>query len=219
MKENYTHISMVLDRSGSMSSIREDTIGGFNVFLNEQKKVEGKATMTFAQFDNHFDFIYQMKDIQDCEELNSETYVPRGMTALLDAIGRTITDTGIELEKLSEKERPEQVILVIITDGHENCSQEYTKDKINEMIKHQEDKYDWEVVYLGANQDAIKEGGAMGFSLDKSMTFDCSSDGIQGAYLSVATNTTKYRNKVSKGMDFSTDDRIVQEDLLKQGAA
>jgi hypothetical protein len=169
MKSGYTHIAVVLDRSGSMSFCASDTVGGFNTFVAEQKKAEGEATMTLTQFDTEYEIVYDFKNIQDVPNL---TFVPRGNTALLDAIGRTIQTVGHSLESMPEAERPEKVIFVIITDGKENSSREFKKDQINQLIKTQTDVYKWEFVYLGANQDAIQEGSALGVLLTNALTFD-----------------------------------------------
>jgi hypothetical protein len=169
MKSGYTHIAVVLDRSGSMSLCADDTVGGFNAFVAEQKKAEGEATMTLTQFDTEYEIVYDFKNIQDVPKL---TFVPRGNTALLDAIGRTIQTVGHSLELKPEAERPEKVIFVIITDGKENSSREFKKDQINQLIKTQTDVYKWEFVYLGANQDAIQEGSALGVLLTNALTFD-----------------------------------------------
>ena len=169
MKSGYTHIAVVLDRSGSMSLCADDTVGGFNAFVAEQKKAEGEATMTLTQFDTEYEIVYDFKNIQDVPKL---TFVPRGNTALLDAIGRTIQTVGHSLELKPEAERPEKVIFVIITDGKENSSREFKKDQINQLIKTQTDVYKWEFVYLGANQDAVQEGSALGVLLTNALTFD-----------------------------------------------
>src|ERR1035437_3209746 len=151
MKENYTHISVVLDRSGSMSSIASDTIGGFNTFLKTQKEAVGTCTFSLMQFDNEHTIIHDGVDINEVPDLDATTFVPRGGTALWDAIGRTIHATGAYLGKMKEADRPEKVVFVIITDGDENSSREFSHAKVREMIKHQTDKYQWGIIFLGAN--------------------------------------------------------------------
>ncbi len=182
MKQNHADITIVLDRSGSMSNVATDTIGGFNTFLDSQKKTPGTATFTLHQFDGKFETVVNAEDIQKVQDLTSKTFVPRGMTALLDAIGRSVTDAGARLEKLPEGERPAKVIFVILTDGYENSSREFTREQIFKMVEHQKEKYSWEFVYLGANQDAIQVGGSLGINAQSSMTYASNTLGTQALY-------------------------------------
>jgi len=213
MNDNLTDISIVLDRSGSMESTRSDTIGGFNTFLKAQKEAEGDAILTLAQFDHQYEIVHNGVKIKDVPELDMRTYVPRGMTALLDAIGRTINETGLRLDSLAEKDKPGKIIFVIITDGYENASSEFTREKINEMIKHQTDKYNWDFVFLGANQDAIAVGKSYGFMAGNSMSYAQTARGATAMFTSVAENTTKYREgDLSKKSAFFTEkDRTEQQ--------
>lgn len=155
-----TDINVILDRSGSMGwgEIYDATIVGFNHFLKQQKEVKDSARINFYQFDNVYDIVYTDKDIMVAPELNKENFVPRGGTALLDAIGKTINDVGSRLRNMKESERPSQVMIIVITDGQENSSREFTKNKIEEMVKHQTDVYKWQFVYIGANLEAIDSG-------------------------------------------------------------
>lgn len=212
MDNNYTHISMVLDKSGSMSSIRKDTIGGFNTFLNSQKAEPGKATLSLVQFDDRYEQIYEMKLLSLVPDLTENMYVPRGNTALLDAMGRCIIDTGAKLSAMSEDQRPAKVIFVIVTDGEENASHEFKKDKINEMISEQRHIYKWEFVFLGANQDAIQAGIDYGIGKLNSMTFFANSVGAPGAYASFTSNVSAYRRGTTKDMAFTDKDRLKQEE-------
>ena len=136
-----THISIILDRTGSMESIKDDTIGGFNAFLKEQKAQPGEATLTLVQFDSQdpYEVIHAMKAIKEIPELDGKTYVPIANTPLLDAIGRGINDLGKKLDDMKKKERPEKIVLVVITDGQENASKEFSKKDIVKMIKKQEE--------------------------------------------------------------------------------
>lgn len=205
--KNYTHISFVLDRSGSMSSIKPDTIGGFNTFLESQKAVPSKATFTLIQFDNEYEVPHQMADIQTVPALTDSTFVPRGSTALLDAIGRTINDTGKRLGDMPEAERPEKVLFVILTDGFENASREFTNNKINDMITHQRDKYGWEFVFLGANQDAIATAATMGIQASSTITFTADSQGTKATYEALAANTANYRTGTARDLSFTPEQR------------
>lgn len=210
MKENYTDISIVLDRSGSMESIKDDTIGGFNSFLSEQKKVPGAATITLAQFDDVYETVYQAIDLQAAPLLNDQTFVPRGTTALLDAIGRTINETGKRLAAMAESNRPAKVIFVILTDGHENASREFSMPQINEMIRRQRDTYSWEFVFLGANQDAIASAGQMGIQAANAMTYAANKVGTEAAFYSVAKKMTAVRMNQAASMAFDEEDREAQ---------
>jgi len=129
MNQNYTHMSVILDRTGSMESIRDDVIGGFNAFLHDQQQQEGKATLTLVQFDTQdpYEVVHHWKDIKAVPDLDRNTYVPRASTPLYDTIGRGIIDLEASIAKLPESDRPSQVMMVIITDGQENSSREFTK--------------------------------------------------------------------------------------------
>src|ERR1700759_4539792 len=128
MKSGYTHVSMLLDRSGSMASIKSDTIGGVNQFVDIQKQELGEMTLTLCQFDNFYEVVYDARPIAEIPALTDKTYIPRGSTALLDSACQLIIDTGRKLAALPEAERPERVMVVIITDGEENASQEQTRE-------------------------------------------------------------------------------------------
>lgn len=213
MKQNLTDISVVLDRSGSMESVRTDTIGGFNAFLKTQKEAPGEATLTLAQFDDQYEIVHNGKNIQDVPNLTAETFVPRGMTALLDAIGRTVNATGARLSALTEDQRPGKVIFVILTDGQENKSSEFTKEKINEMIKHQKEAYQWDFVFLGANQDAIHAGTSLGINAGNAMTYAANVKGTEAAFASLGATMCTYRSgdAQAKNQFFSDDDRKKQK--------
>ena len=202
MKQGYTHISIVLDRSGSMASCADDTKGGFDTFIEEQKKAPGTATLTLAQFDDAYEVVHNGIDLKAVPPLD---FIPRGMTALLDAIGKTIASTGEFLKAKDESERPEHVVFVILTDGRENASREYRREKIMEMIKHQESAYKWQFVFLGANQDAIAAGRDIGISMDMAMTYDANRP--RAAYASVSKNLHTVRAGASTRMSFSVEDR------------
>jgi len=213
MKQDLTDITVVLDRSGSMYRVWTDTIVGFNAFLKTQKEATGEATFTLVQFDDKYYVHYRGKNIQEVPDLDNETYVPRGGTALLDAIGRTINETGQRLAALAESDRPSKVIFVILTDGEENASKEFRKDKINEMITHQTEKYQWDFVFLGANQDAIKTGSSMGIMAGNSMTYAANSIGTVSAFKTISSTMSSYRsgNTAVKTQFFSEEDRGKQK--------
>jgi hypothetical protein len=163
-----THLYFLLDRSGSMQSIRTDTIGGFGAFIAEQRKQPGECLVTLAQFDDHYDVVYTDRPIDEVPELDLQ---PRGTTALLDAIGRLVTDAGARLAALPEEERPGTVIVGIMTDGYENASREWTHEAIKALVEQQTKTYKWEFLYLGADQDAIEVGTSLGVRANRSMTY------------------------------------------------
>jgi len=211
LKKDYYHIVGIIDRSGSMLSIRDEVIGGFNNFIRDQKKVEGKATMTLVQFDDEYLVNYEFIDIQNVADLNNETYVPRGMTAMYDAIGKTIVNTGIALSNMDENNRPEKVIVIIQTDGYENASQEYTSEVIKKMIKEQEEKYNWTFTFLGANINAKETANNIGINRKMSMTFAANSVGTSSAYNSVSENLTDVRCGTKLNMSYEDKDYSAQE--------
>ena len=159
MRSDLTDITLVVDRSGSMQSIREDAEGGVNAFLQEQAKQPGEALLTLVQFDTEYEFVHRGVPIK---HVPAYTLMPRGNTALLDAVGRAINETGERLSKMAETDRPGLVVFVIMTDGLENSSQEFTKAQIKQQIEEQQSKYSWQFTFLGANQDAFAEAGGMG---------------------------------------------------------
>lgn len=203
MKKDYTHIAIVLDRSGSMASCADDTIGGFNTFIEEQKNGQGEASLTLCQFDTVYETVHDAIALKDVPPLKFE---PRGSTALLDAIGRTINDTGAWLKGKPEEERPERVVFVILTDGHENASHEFTRPQIKEMIQRQEGSYKWQFVFLGANQDAIATGADMGIPMSSTLTYDTKN--TRQAFHTVSASLSRTRaSGASATMAFSDNDR------------
>jgi hypothetical protein len=166
--QNLSHIYFLLDRSGSMTSIRTETIAGFDAFIAEQRKVPGQCQVTLAQFDDQYDVVYVDRDVHAVPSLELN---PRGSTALLDALGRLIVSAGEKLAALPEDKRPDSVVVGVMTDGYENASRDWTHDRIKVLIEQQTRDYGWEFLYLGADQDAIEEGSKMGFAAGKSMTY------------------------------------------------
>jgi len=198
MKANYTDIIGILDRSGSMKSMQRDTEGGFNTFMEEQKKLDGECTATLYQFDTKHEIVYDTIPVSEVPPLN---LVPRGGTALLDALGTAIASRGEKYAAMSEEDRPEHVVFVVITDGEENSSKEYTHDQVKSMIEHQQEAYGWTFVYLGANQDAITVAASYGIAAASAMTYTKS--GVGSTYSSASAGITKMR---STGMSISFSD-------------
>lgn len=161
MNANLTDITLVVDRSGSMEEIREDAEGGVNAFIRQQAEMSGEATITLVQFDTEYEFLARGVPVRDMKPFQ---LVPRGATALLDAVGRAINETGERLSKMPEEDRPGLVVFVVMTDGLENSSQEFTKPQIKKMIEEQTSKYRWQFTFLGADQDAFAEAEGLGIA-------------------------------------------------------
>lgn len=207
--QDYTEIIMVLDRSGSMSSIWGSTIESMNAFIAEQQKLEGKCNFTLNQFDTEHLKTYDAQPIKEIPFLTNKTYVPRGMTALYDAIGMAIQETGKRLAAMPEHARPKSVMFAIMTDGDENASREFSQSSINDLISHQTEKYSWDFVFLGANQDAISTGASLGFSADKSMTFNASDLGMSNSMTALNAYYSNVRSGGAslRSASFSEEDR------------
>ena len=186
-------IAVVLDRSGSMDIIRTDAIGGFNRFLEDQKQVEGEAHLTLVLFDHEYEVVHDRVALADVPELTEQTYQPRGTTALDDAIGRTVETLGKQLETLPEDERPDKVLVVILTDGIENASTDYNTPKIKEILKRQQETYGWKVEYLAANVDAFAEGGMRGTTQANTHAFAATGQGVREAYAGASERAASYR--------------------------
>lgn len=194
MRNDLTDVTMVVDRSGSMEQIRTDAQGGINAFVAEQAKLPGECRFTLVQFDTEYEVLH--RGIL-ASEWPSYELVPRGSTALLDAIGRAITDTGARLAAMPESERPGLVICVISTDGMENASKEYSRQKIREMIEHQQSVYKWQFTFLAANQEAFSEAMTLGFSCDEAVQYDASS--ARSINLMMSKKVSRMRSELSKG--------------------
>lgn len=166
MNTNLTHIAFILDRSGSMDSMAKEAIGGFNSFLKEQQSEEGAARLSLVLFDHEYTPVVENRPIAEVEPLDEKSYQPRGMTALLDAMGRTIDSLGQQLADTPEEERPGTVIVVTLTDGLENSSHDYSYDKLGEIIEHQKKAYKWEFLFLGSNLQNTEQ--AIRFKMDRS---------------------------------------------------
>ena len=190
MRDNLTEIVFILDRSGSMSGLTDDTIGGFNSFIEQQKKVDGEAKLTTVLFDDRYELLHNGVDINEVKPLTRDDY----MTALYDAIGKTINDVGDRLSKTPEDDRPSKVIVVITTDGAENSSVEFSQSKIKEMITHQTEKYSWEFIFLGANIDSVAVGDSIGIAANRSANYSASDKGVASVYCAMCDTISTYRN-------------------------
>lgn len=196
MRKDLTDITVVLDRSGSMQSIRKDAEGGLNAFIEAQKAQPGEARFSLVQFDHEYELVHSGVPIRDVPRC---LLAPRGGTALLDAVGRTINDIGARLAALPEADRPGLVVVVIVTDGQENQSREFTRERVREMIAHQSDVYKWQFTYLGANQDAFAEAHKIGIASVTTANFAPANS--RKAFDAAAANVARMRSCSAAGGD------------------
>ena len=185
MKKNLTEIVFILDRSGSMGGLEEDTIGGFNAMIEKQKKEPGEAVISTVIFDNVSEVIHDRVDVQQIPLMTREDYWVRGCTALLDAVGDAIHHIGNVHKYAREEDRPEKTIFVITTDGMENASRRYNYHRVRKMIQRQKEEYGWEFLFLGANIDAAKEAARFGISEDRAADYHADSKGTSVIYETV----------------------------------
>jgi uncharacterized protein YegL len=192
MKQNYTKLVFIADRSGSMSNIASDMSGGLNSLLEKEKINNiGECDVSIYEFDDKYNVVYKNKNIQDVPKY---TLQPRGSTALYDAIGKTINSVGNDLSSLDEKDRPDRILFVIITDGYENASKEFTQQQIHSMIEHQENVYKWTFSYLGANQDAFSVANSFGIvDNSKVLNYQPTASGILHSFNALHTNVSAFR--------------------------
>ena len=171
MKKNLTEMVFILDKSGSMSGLEADTIGGFNSMIEKQKKEEGEALVSTVLFSNSSRVIHDRVDLQKIEPMTDRQYYVGGCTALIDAIGDAIHHIGNVHKYAREEDRPEHTIFIITTDGMENASRHYTSDEVKAMVKRQTEKHGWEFLFLGANIDAVETASHFGIAEDRAVTF------------------------------------------------
>lgn len=207
-----THIEFVLDRSGSMHSIKADIEGGFDAFIADQRTHPGACTVSLAQFDNVYEPVFEAIDVNEVHSLHLQ---PRGATAMLDAIGRSVIALGERLAALPENARPGAVVVAIMTDGMENASSEFTHEAIKELILRQEQSYNWQFLYMGADQDAIEVGASIGIRPDRSLTYGRGKS--REAYAATSVLTRKLKAAMVAGapleaVAFSDDDRKATRD-------
>jgi hypothetical protein len=193
VQSDLTEIAYVLDRSGSMQTLVSDAIGGFNAFLNNQQKLEGSANFTLVLFDHEYLVLHKSVDIRNVPALNETTYVPRGQTAMLDAVGRTVDDLGAHLASVPEHKRPAKVIIAIFTDGLENASRVYTTERLAASIQHQQEKYNWEFLFLAANQDAIASAAKIAIPVAQAMNYIASPAGVRESQERLDARVTQSR--------------------------
>ena len=182
MKKNLTEIVFILDRSGSMSGLEADTIGGFNSMIEKQKNAEGEALISTVLFDNTSEVIHDRVSVQSIKPMTRDDYTVRGCTALLDAIGGAIHHIGNVHKYARNEDVPEHTLFVITTDGMENASRQYDSEKVKKMIERQKEKYGWEFLFIGANIDAVETARHFGISEDRAVNYHSDSEGTQLNY-------------------------------------
>ena len=214
MKKGLTELVFILDKSGSMGGLETDTIGGYNSMLAKQQEVEGECHITTVLFDNNYELLHDRIDIKAVSPISEKEYQVGGSTALLDAIGRTIYKIGNAQKHTADDYRAEKVMFVIITDGEENSSREYSAEKIKAQIERQKEKYGWEFVFLGANIDAIETAGRFGISADRAQNYHSDSEGIELNFRVMSEAVAEYRecSEIPKGWN-----NDIQKDYKKRG--
>jgi len=209
-----TELVFILDRSGSMSGLESDTIGGYNAMLEKQKKEPGEALITTVLFDDRYELLHDRINLRGLAPITDKMYFVRGSTALLDAVGKTINKIGNAQKYTAEEERAEHVMFVITTDGMENASQEFSYEKVHQMIEHQKSKYAWEFIFLGANMDAKATAKRFGIKKNRATSYKADSQGTLLNFEVISDTVSCLR--ASQVVSENWDDRI-QEDFKKRG--
>jgi len=211
MRKGLTELVFILDRSGSMSGLEADTIGGFNSMITKQKKGEGEAIVSTVLFDDQAEVLHDRIDIDKIELMNDQQYYVRGCTALLDAVGGAIHHIGNVHKYAREEDRPEKTLFIITTDGMENSSRRYDYDRVKNMVERQKERFGWEFIFLGANIDAVEVAGRFGIKANRAVNYECDSDGTKLNYDVLSETVTRMRQtKCAAEMSMALD----EEDLL-----
>ena len=193
MKKGLTELVFIIDRSGSMSGLEADTIGGFNSMITKQNKEEGEALVSTILFDDQTEVLHDRENICKVEPMNENQYFVRGCTALLDAVGGAIHHIGNVHKYARDEDRPEKTVFIITTDGCENASRRYTYEKVKQMVERQKDRFGWEFIFLGANIDAIEVAGRFGINASRAVNYECDHEGTQLNYQVINETVTKMR--------------------------
>lgn len=213
MNSNMTELVFVLDRSGSMTGLESDTIGGFNSVIDKQKKCEGEALVSTVLFDNRIEVLHDRVRLENVPTVTEQEYFTRGCTALLDAVGGAIHHISTVHRYARSEDVPEKTMFVIITDGLENASRSYSYPEIKRMIEHEQEKYDWEFVFLGANIDAAAEAGRIGIRADRAARYSNDDAGLELCYNAVDEVVTSVRMRRASTADWKRD---VESDCNKR---
>lgn len=198
MRKGLTEVVFILDRSGSMSGLEADTIGGFNSMISKQKKEDGEAVISTVLFDDQQEVVYDRQPVKMVEPMTDRQYYVRGCTALLDAIGGAIHHIGNVHKYAREEDRPEKTMFIITTDGMENTSRFYTYDRVKYMVERQKEKYGWEFLFLGANIDAISVAARFGIHADRAINYECDQVGTSLNYQVMSETITALRRAKNK---------------------
>lgn len=214
MKKGLTELVFILDKSGSMGGLEGDTIGGYNSMLAKQQKIEGECFITTVLFDNNYELLHDRVDLRAVKAITEKEYQVGGSTALLDAIGRTIHKIGNAQKHTADGYRAEKVMFVIITDGEENSSREYSAEKIKARIERQKTKYGWEFIFLGANIDAVETAGRFGIASDRAVEYLSDSEGTQLNYAVMAETVSAFRESGAINGDYFEE---IRKDVKRRG--
>lgn len=214
MKKNLTELVFILDKSGSMAGLENDTIGGFNSMLRKQKALDGECRITTVLFDNRYELLHDRIDIQAVSPMTEKEYQVGGSTALLDAIGRTVHKLVSVQKNTAEEYRAENVMFVIITDGEENASREYSPQKVKNMIEKEREKYGWEFVFLGANIDAVETAGRFGIAPDRAVDYVPDSAGTELNFQAMSETVACFR---ATGAVPAAPMEAIRRDMKKRG--
>lgn len=221
MRKGLTEVVFIIDRSGSMSGLEADTIGGFNSMINKQKNEEGEALVSTVLFDDKVEVLYDRVDVKKVEPMNEHQYYVRGCTALLDAIGGAIHHIGNVHKYAREEDRPEKTLFIITTDGMENSSHKYNYEKVKKMVEKQKKKYGWEFIFLGANIDAIEVAGRFGIASNRAITYQSDHEGTALNYEVIGNTVSAFRACADlEEMDMIVDRCCaapIREDLIRRG--
>lgn len=203
MRKGLTEIVFILDRSGSMSGLEADTIGGYNSLMEKQKKEEGEAIVSTVLFDDQTEVLHDRVALAKIPAMTEKEYYVRGCTALLDALGGAIHHIGTVHKYAREEDRPEKTLFIITTDGEENSSCKYTYDKVKKMVERQKEKYGWEFLFLGANMDAVAEAARFGIAPERAVRYQCDREGTEVNYTVLSKAISKVRSCAADEMELA----------------
>lgn len=195
MKKDLVHLVFILDKSGSMSGLQADTIGGFNSLIEKQKSEEGEAIVTTVLFNDDYFLVHDKENIDKVKELTRKEYFPIGCTALLDAVGRTVSAVASDYEMMNKEDIPERTLVVITTDGKENSSKEYSYFAVKSTLEKAKELYNFEYLFLGANIDSIEEASKFGIHRDNAVNYNCDSEGVELNYQCLSRTVSRIRKE------------------------
>lgn len=214
MKNNFTELVFILDRSGSMSGLESDTVGGFNSMIEKQKREKGDCYVSTVLFDNESEVLHDRVKLSEISKMTEKDYTVRGCTALIDAIGGAIRHIGNIHKYARPEDVPEHTMFIITTDGMENASRRYSSDEVKRMIERQKEKYDWEFLFIGANIDAVETASRFGICSDRAVNYNADGEGTHILFEAVAKAVSNVRADESLGKSWSED---IDADYRKRG--